>query len=76
MALCWTGDEFQWNFNQNTTLFTEENDFENVVCETAAILSRPQYVEEVGSPFMGEIQPLLTTCVNTAIFSLPIWLVY
>ena len=35
--------------NQNTTIFIEENARENVVCEMAFILSRPQCVK----PFPG-----------------------
>ena len=34
----------EWNFNQNTNIFIHENAFENIVCETAAILFRPQCV--------------------------------
>ena len=30
----------QWNFNRNTKFFIRENTFENIVCETAPILSR------------------------------------
>ena len=34
----WThGNKFQWNFNQNTTLFIQENEFENV-CKWEAIV--------------------------------------
>ena len=33
-------NKLQWNSNQNTKLFFQENAFENVVCEIAAILSR------------------------------------
>ena len=33
-------NKFQWNFNQNTKLFIDENIYENIVCEMAAILSR------------------------------------
>ena len=36
---------FQWKFNKNTTIFIEENARENVVCEMAFILSRPQCVK-------------------------------
>ena len=44
-TLNWTlGNKFQWNLNQNTTVFTEENQFENVVCTMTAILSLPQCV--------------------------------
>ena len=34
----------QWNFDQNLYIFIQENTFENVVCEMAAILSWPQCV--------------------------------
>ena len=37
---------FQWKFNQNTVIFIEENARENVVCEMASILSRPQCVNK------------------------------
>ena len=37
----WTlRNKLQWNFNQNSTFFIHENALENVICETAAILSR------------------------------------
>ena len=34
----------QWNFDENWYIFIQENAFENVVCETVSILSRPQIV--------------------------------
>ena len=46
---------FQWKFNQNTTLFIEENAHENVVCEMASILPRPQCVNE--STYCGIVTP-------------------
>ena len=43
----WTlGNKLQWNFNRNSYNFIEENAYENVVCETVAILSRTQYVKQ------------------------------
>ena len=33
-------NKLQWNSNRNTKFFIQENAFENVVCEMAAILSR------------------------------------
>ena len=36
--------KFQWNVDQFLYIFIQENAFENVVCEIAAILSRPQCV--------------------------------
>ena len=34
----------QWKINDNSNIFIQENAFENVICEMAAILSRPQCV--------------------------------
>ena len=34
--------KLQWNFNQNCDIFIQANAFESVVCEMAAIFSRPQ----------------------------------
>ena len=36
----------QWNFNRNSNIFIQENGFESVVCEMAAILSQPQCVKD------------------------------
>ena len=39
----WTlRDKLQWNFIRNSEIFIQENVLENVVCEMASILSRPQ----------------------------------
>ena len=35
-------NKFQWNVNRNSYFFSQESAFENVFCEMAAILSRPQ----------------------------------
>ena len=35
---------FQWNFNQTRTVFIQDDEFENVICKMATILSRPQYI--------------------------------
>ena len=44
----WTlWNKFQWNFNRNSKIFIHENEIESVVCEMAAILSRPQCVRHV-----------------------------
>ena len=41
----WTfRNKLQWNLNRNSNIFIQENAFKSVVCETAAILSRPQCV--------------------------------
>ena len=37
-------DKFQWNSNENSNLFIQENALENV-CEMATILSWPQCVK-------------------------------
>ena len=48
LTQCWLrvnwnpGNEIQWNTNPNSNIFVQENAFENVVCEMAAISSRPQ----------------------------------
>ena len=53
-AIIWTydgilsiGNKLQWNLNQNSYIFIQENAFEKVVCEMAAILSRPQCVKAI-----------------------------
>ena len=43
----WTlRNKLQWNFNRNSYIFIQENAFENVVWKMAAILSRPQCVND------------------------------
>ena len=43
----WTlRNKIQWNPSQNSFIFIPENEFENVVCKMAAILSRPQCVDK------------------------------
>ena len=43
----WTlRNKLQWNFTRNSYIFIQENALENVVCEMASILSRPQYVKK------------------------------
>ena len=37
-------NKLQWNPEQNSYIFIQENAYENVVCQMAAILSRPQCV--------------------------------
>ena len=37
-------NKLQWNWNQNSDIFIKENAFEYVVCDMAAILSQPQWV--------------------------------
>ena len=44
----WTlRNKLQWNFNRNSYIFIQENALENVVCEMASILPRPQCVNHV-----------------------------
>ena len=56
---CWNivnrtlGNELQWNFNRNWNISIEENTFENVVCEMASILSRPQRVKHSTATIMS-----------------------
>ena len=45
MVIKWTlRNKIPWNFNPNTTIFIWENEFENIICKKAVILSRPHYV--------------------------------
>ena len=39
-------NKFQWNLKRNSYIFIQENAFENVICEMAAILLRPQCVKD------------------------------
>ena len=48
---CWNivnltlrNNKLQWNLNQNSHIFIQENSFENIACEMAAILSWPHCV--------------------------------
>ena len=49
----WTlRNKHQWNLNWNSNIFTQENAFKSVVCETASILSQPQCVDlRIVGPF-------------------------
>ena len=38
-------NKLQWNFNRNSNIVIQENASKSVVCETAAMLSRPQCVK-------------------------------
>ena len=44
------GNKFQWNLNRNSNIFIHENAIESVVCEMAAIMSRPQWVNSMWKP--------------------------
>ena len=39
--------KFPGNLNKNTTIFPQQNWFENVICETVSILSQPQCVKTI-----------------------------
>ena len=44
----WTlGNKLQWNLNQNSYIFIQENALENVVWKMVAILPRPQCVKNI-----------------------------
>ena len=44
----WTRrNKLQWKFNRYSNIFIHENAIESIVCEMAAILFRPQYVESI-----------------------------
>ena len=57
---CWNivnwaapGNNLQWTSNQNSYIFIRENPFENVICETAIILSRGRWVKTILRLFLG-----------------------
>ena len=56
-------NKFQWNFKHNSYIFIQENAFENVVCEMAAIFSRPQCVS-INGMHMPEWCSPTVTCRN------------
>ena len=45
-------DKFQWKLNRNSNIFIQENAFENVVCEMAAILSRGEMSSNLAVVFI------------------------
>ena len=60
----WTlRNKLQWNFNRNSNIFIQENVFECVVCEMAAILSRPQCVNQEPLPEAKMTQWTKTYCI-------------
>ena len=69
MAYCLLaiGKKSRWNLSQNKLIVIQENAFENVVCKTAAILSRARWVKRESRPFVHyasspvEVQPQVTT---------------
>ena len=54
----WTlKNKLQWNFNQTTKLFIQENASENIICEMAAILSRGRWCKIMAQHQTGD-EPL------------------
>ena len=39
-------NKLQWNFNRNSNIFIQENTFESLVCEMAAMLTLPHITPE------------------------------
>ena len=61
----WTlWNKLQWNFSQNTKLFILENASENVICEKAAILSRPS--DAIWRQISGSTLAQVMACCLTA----------
>ena len=67
-------NKLQGNFSRNSYIFIQENAFENVGCEMAAILSRPQYANKwslkltvslwcVMAPWPGLV-PMMACCLK------------
>ena len=52
----------QWNFNQNTTFFIDENAFQNAVCETVAILSRERWVKNISVHLIPDVSQKRLKC--------------
>ena len=52
-----------WNFNQNSYILIQENAFENIVCETAIILSRPRRVNGFAESSRVVSEPMLILLV-------------
>ena len=49
------GTKLQWNLKRNWYIFIQENAFENVVCEMAAIFSQPQCVSQLAHLSVSEL---------------------
>ena len=50
-------NKFQWNLKQHSFICIQENGFENIVCELAAIWSRPQCVKNVSTMIYDGLAP-------------------
>ena len=60
-------NKLQWNLKRNSYIFIQENAFENVVCETVAILSRFQRVNVSSVDLMDVRYPVMNT--NQGLFT-------
>ena len=66
----WTlRNKLQWNFNQNSNIFIQENAFENVICEMTSILSRSQCVNRKRENQYGLVLITLSNFLKT--YTLP-----
>ena len=69
----WTlRNKLQWNFNRNSNNFIQENAFEVVVCEMAAILFRPECVNSFAWIISTVTEPNLVPkqCIVTAVHTI------
>ena len=65
----WTlRNKFQWNFNRNSNIFIQENALENVICEMASILSRPQCVKWE-TPYSVNVRHYIAVYITYQIYS-------
>ena len=63
-------NKLQWNFNVNSYILIQENAFENVGCEMASILSRPQCVNTL---LLFNEYTVPQRCNEVGIPLLPVW---
>ena len=72
----WTlKNKIQWNFNLYLNIFIQENAFENVVCEMAAILCRPQCVNTMIEDLMTSVRYMTMIDLDCRAFQISIsWL--
>ena len=72
----WTlRNKLQWKFNWNTNIFIHENTIESVVCEMAAILSRPQCVKSLTLQLPGCLCNINQTFSNMYFFHLSSYMI-
>ena len=66
---CTIRNKLQWNFSRNSSIFIHESAFENVVCEKAAILVRPQCGIVIGKCFfLSEVNIWTVNCAQATTF--------